>query len=189
MVEQHYRWDFIGLSTDQKPTPETSPKVVDGSTFYCADNSKLYVYCTNNWYERKPLGGGGGGGGDTGFTKLSSSNYNYDSGSGEFDSIDPFTLTTDIYLLEPNTSIYIDETEGVVTYSNPTLISVVTEDNICGICFVTQAADEYYEITIEDNERTSVSSYVIRNNEIEAETFTFTLLDDTTVEKTVLTTA
>lgn len=62
MVEQHYRWDFIGLSTDQKPTPQTSPKVVDGSTFYCADNSKLYVYCTDNWYERKPLGGGGGGG-------------------------------------------------------------------------------------------------------------------------------
>lgn len=58
---QHYRWDFIGLSTDTKPTPQTSPKVVDGSTFYCADNSKLYVYCTNNWYERKPLGGGGGG--------------------------------------------------------------------------------------------------------------------------------
>lgn len=63
MVEQHYRWDFIGLSTDVKPTPATSEKVVDGSTFYCADNSKLYVYCTNNWYERKPLGGGGGGGG------------------------------------------------------------------------------------------------------------------------------
>ena len=64
MVAQHYRWDFIGLSTDTKPTPETSEKVVDGSTFYCADNSKLYVYCKNNWYERKSLGGGGGGGGD-----------------------------------------------------------------------------------------------------------------------------
>lgn len=60
MVAQHYRWDFIGLSTDVKPTPETSEKVVNGSTFYCADNSKLYIYCTNNWYERKPLGGGGG---------------------------------------------------------------------------------------------------------------------------------
>lgn len=60
MVTQHYRWDFIGLSTDVKPTPETSEKVVDGSTFYCADNSKLYIYCTDNWYERKPLGDGGG---------------------------------------------------------------------------------------------------------------------------------
>ena len=61
MVKQHYRWDFIQLSTDEKPTPETSEKVTDGSTFYCSDTSKLYVYCKDNWYERKPLGGGGGG--------------------------------------------------------------------------------------------------------------------------------
>lgn len=60
MVEQRYRWDFIGLSTDTKPTPETSPKVVDGSTFYTSDDSKLYVWCTNDWYEKKPIGGGGG---------------------------------------------------------------------------------------------------------------------------------
>lgn len=58
----HYRWDFIGLSTDTKPTPETSEKVVDGSTYYCSDNSKLYVWYKTQWYERKPLGGGGGGG-------------------------------------------------------------------------------------------------------------------------------
>ena len=63
MVAQKYRWDFIGLSTDQKPTPATSDKVVDGSTFYCSDNSKLYVFCKDTWYERKALGGGGGGGG------------------------------------------------------------------------------------------------------------------------------
>lgn len=59
VTDNHYRWDFIGLSTDQKPTPATSDKVVDGSTFYCSDNSKLYVYCKDNWYERKALGGGG----------------------------------------------------------------------------------------------------------------------------------
>ena len=64
MVNNHYRWDFIGLSTDTKPTPETSEKVVDGSTFYCSDTSKLYVFCQGTWYERKSLGGGGGGGGD-----------------------------------------------------------------------------------------------------------------------------
>ena len=62
MVNNHYRWDFIGLSTDDKPTSETSEKVVNGSTFYCSDTSKLYVYCDGTWYERKPLGGGGGGG-------------------------------------------------------------------------------------------------------------------------------
>ena len=61
VTDNHYRWDFIGLSGETKPTPATSEKVVDGSTFYCADNSKLYVYCTDDWYERKPLGGGGGG--------------------------------------------------------------------------------------------------------------------------------
>lgn len=55
-----YRWDFIGLSTFTKPTPETSEKVVNGSTYYCSDTSKLYVWCKDNWYERKPLGGGGG---------------------------------------------------------------------------------------------------------------------------------
>lgn len=59
VTDNHYRWDFIGLSTDTKPTPATSEKVVDGSTYYESDTSKLYVYCTDDWYERKPLGGGG----------------------------------------------------------------------------------------------------------------------------------
>lgn len=57
VTDNHYRWDFIGLSTDDKPTPATSEKVVDGSTFYCSDNSKLYVYCKDQWYEKE--GGGG----------------------------------------------------------------------------------------------------------------------------------
>ena len=59
VTDNHYRWDFIGLSTDEKPTPATSPKVVDGSTFYCSDNSKLYVYCKTQWYEKTATGGGG----------------------------------------------------------------------------------------------------------------------------------
>lgn len=58
MVAQHYRWDFIGLSTDVKPTPATSEKVVDGSTFYCSDNSKLYVFYKDQWYEKTVTGGG-----------------------------------------------------------------------------------------------------------------------------------
>lgn len=70
VTNNHYRWDFIGLSTDEKPTPATSPKVTDGSTFYCSDTSKLYVYCKDNWYERKPLGGGGGGGSYTAGTGI-----------------------------------------------------------------------------------------------------------------------
>ena len=61
MVDKiHYRWDFIGLSTDTKPTPAESPKVVNGSTYYESDTSKLFVFYKDTWYERKPLGGGGG---------------------------------------------------------------------------------------------------------------------------------
>lgn len=45
------RWDFIGLSTDSKPTA-TSNKVVDGSTFYEVDTSKLYIWVNNEWYEK-----------------------------------------------------------------------------------------------------------------------------------------
>lgn len=58
MVAQHYRWDFIGLSTDTKPTASDLPKVVDGSTFYCSDNSKLYVWYNDQWYEKTVSGGG-----------------------------------------------------------------------------------------------------------------------------------
>lgn len=60
MVDKiHYRWDFIGLSTDSKPTSSTSPKVVDGSTYYEANTSKLYVWYNDQWYEKEAIGGGG----------------------------------------------------------------------------------------------------------------------------------
>lgn len=45
------RWDFIGLSTESKPT-STSNKVVDGSTFYEADTSKLFIWTKDRWYEK-----------------------------------------------------------------------------------------------------------------------------------------
>lgn len=41
------REDFIGLSTDTKRT-----NVANGSTFYCADNSKAYVFLNGTWYEK-----------------------------------------------------------------------------------------------------------------------------------------
>lgn len=85
VTDNHYRWDFIGLSTDVKPTPQTSEKVVDGSTFYCSDTSKLYVFCNNTWYERKPLGGGGGG---TTYT------------AGEGITIDDDTISADLEVLQ-----------------------------------------------------------------------------------------
>jgi len=46
------RWDFLGLSSEDKPTPTTSKKVVDGSTFYEADTSKLYFWTQGQWYEK-----------------------------------------------------------------------------------------------------------------------------------------
>ena len=45
------RWDFIGLSTDTKPTPATSSHVVDGSTFFEADTSKLF-WTKDQWYRK-----------------------------------------------------------------------------------------------------------------------------------------
>ena len=58
MVTQHYRWDFIGLSTDTKPD-SSNPKVANGSTYYESDTSKLYVWYNDRWYEKTATGGGG----------------------------------------------------------------------------------------------------------------------------------
>lgn len=61
MVDKiQYRWDFIGLSTDTKPTPDTNDRVANGSTFYCSDNSTLFVWYKDQWYEKTVSGGGGG---------------------------------------------------------------------------------------------------------------------------------
>lgn len=58
VTDNHYRWDFIQLSTDEKPTPATSPKVADGSTLYTSDDSKLYIWYKDQWYEKEVAGGG-----------------------------------------------------------------------------------------------------------------------------------
>ena len=50
-VQTKTRWDFIGLSSESKPTA-TDPKVVDGSTYYEADTSKLYFWVKDKWYEK-----------------------------------------------------------------------------------------------------------------------------------------
>lgn len=51
-ILKNTRWDFIGLSTDSKPTPATSKLVVNGSTYYEADTSKLYFWVNNQWYNK-----------------------------------------------------------------------------------------------------------------------------------------
>lgn len=46
------RWDFIGLSSDTKPTPEEDNRVTLGSTFYEADTSRLYFWTNDQWYRK-----------------------------------------------------------------------------------------------------------------------------------------
>lgn len=50
-TENKTRWDFIGLSSDEKPTI-TNSKVTDGSTYYEADTSKLYFWTKDQWYQK-----------------------------------------------------------------------------------------------------------------------------------------
>lgn len=53
-IQNKTRWDFIGLSTESKPTSANS-YVTNGSTFYEADTSKLYFYTDGTWYEKTSL--------------------------------------------------------------------------------------------------------------------------------------
>lgn len=52
-MEQKYRWDFLGLSSETKPT-STNENVTDGSTYFEVDTSKMYVWYKNQWYEIFP---------------------------------------------------------------------------------------------------------------------------------------
>lgn len=115
MVSQKYRWDFIGLSTDEKPTSATSEKVVNGSTYYCSDTSKLYVYCDGTWYERKALGGGGGGG-TSDFNDLSNRpKYNGSdmTGSTNIPEVKTYTAGSNVAISDQNVISATD-----TTYSN-----------------------------------------------------------------------
>ena len=43
----NFRFDYLGLSSEDKPS-----EVVNGSTFYEVDTSKLYIYYKGTWYEQ-----------------------------------------------------------------------------------------------------------------------------------------
>lgn len=47
MIIEKTRYDYIGLSTDTKPSTATN-----GSTFYAVDTSKLYFLYKGTWYEK-----------------------------------------------------------------------------------------------------------------------------------------
>jgi len=118
MVAQKYRWDFVGLSTDVKPTADTSQKVVDGSTYYCSDTSKLYVWCKDNWYERKPLGGGGGGGGS--YTAGNGIDITDDTISVDTDTIQPKLTAGSNVTISDNTISATDTTYNAFTGTDGT---------------------------------------------------------------------
>lgn len=63
---QRLKWNFKGLSTDTKPTPEESYKVTNGSTYFCVDTSELYIFLDGQWWLQKK-----GGGGVSDYTQLS----------------------------------------------------------------------------------------------------------------------
>lgn len=115
MVEQHYRWDFIGLSTDVKPTPATSEKVVNGSTFYCSDNSKLYVWYKTQWYEKTATGGGG---------------TSYTAGDGI--TISDNTISVDTTTIQPKltagTNVSIDNETNTISATDTTYSNFVGTD-------------------------------------------------------------
>ena len=54
MSEFKTRFDYLGLSTESKPTA----KAVNGSTFKEVDTSKDYIYYKEEWYEKVKSGGG-----------------------------------------------------------------------------------------------------------------------------------
>lgn len=136
MVSQKYRWDFIGLSTDTKPTSETSEKVVNGSTYYCSDTSKLYVYCDGTWYERKPLGGGGGGG-TSNFNDLSNRpKYNGSemTGSTNIPEVKNYTAGTNVSISDQNVISATD-----TTYTAGTNVSI-SDQNVISATDTTYSA-------------------------------------------------
>lgn len=161
MVNNHYRWDFIGLSTDEKPTPETSEKVVNGSTFYTSDDSKLYVWCDGEWYEKIVSGGGGGGSdinvvqttgqsttdvmsqkavtdaiaaipaGGDAFTELTSADNNYPADNP--DGIAVWLLPLGLYKFAASVKVYlVSGVQLTATTYNPLYIGVMM-DNVAGI--------------------------------------------------------
>lgn len=45
-MDMNFRFDFLGLSTEDKPTTN----LVNGTTFYEVDTMKFYIYYKGTWY-------------------------------------------------------------------------------------------------------------------------------------------
>ena len=139
VTENHYRWDFIGLSTDEKPTPATSEKVVDGSTYYTSDDSKLYVFCKDQWYEKIPIGGGGGGGGDepAGDGVITA----YNSETGEITGTGFGSTAGKVYMLDRDTHSYIEQDVKSWTSTKITLTTPLDLEHLEGTTSIVALLD------------------------------------------------
>ena len=156
MVAQHYRWDFYGLSTDSKPTA-TDPKVANGSTYYEADTSKLYVWYNDQWYEKEAGGGelpiasaetlggvkvgdglsiteGGvlsasGGGGEAGaFKELTSADYNYPADNPT--DIAVWLLPRGLYYVTNSNMTIRLSSSSYFTYGSTFMVTDIPSDNV-----------------------------------------------------------
>ena len=213
VTDNHYRWDFIQLSTDTKPTAATSDKVADGSTLYTSDDSKLYVWYKDQWYEKTATGGGGGGGG---ITELTADDFDFPADnptgvalwnlkSGTYHNNTDSTIK--LYYSSNNPYVYVNlgsNTSFTVLFkSNSTSISEVGVDDYSNIQMIRANANGtglVYSLVgfnkVADNLTTNLGGYyaldahqgyVLKGylDAILTETFTFTLTDGTTVTKNI----
>lgn len=119
VTDNHYRWDFIQLSTDVKPTPATSPKVADGSTLYTSDDSKLYIWYKDQWYEKEATGGGGGG---EAVITLTSDDFDYPTADPQ--GIALWNLDTGVYTIggSGTLKLYYNSIQSVNAYSGDSFL-------------------------------------------------------------------
>lgn len=214
VTDNHYRWDFIQLSTDTKPTPATSPKVADGSTLYTSDDSKLYIWYKTQWYEKTSTGGGGGG---EVVKTLSKEDYDFPTDNPV--GIALWQLDEGIYKLSE------DGTSIIYNAANPSVFKITRNagesflvlKKANGSVYMYDEVDDYQRprlvwsakngatggtiATIKDSEITTSLTQTIAGitvldgtvgknlkdliDAIQTETFTFTLTDGTTVTKNI----
>ena len=208
MVEQHYRWDFIGISTDSKPTPATSEKVVDGSTYYTSDNSKLYVWYKDQWYEKTATGGGG----SDGIIELTADDYDYPTADPQ--GIALWNLDTGIYKIGGSTTLklYYNSIQSTSGYAGGSFL-ILHHGTKASIYWYDSSTDApTYILAKETFSGGAWSNFILKKNiidnltspdtsaplsanqgyvlkglidAIQTETFTFTLTDGTTVTKNI----
>lgn len=149
VTENHYRWDFIGLSTDQKPGSD-NPKVTDGSTFYCSDNSKLYVWYNDQWYEKTATGGGG---------------TTYTAGDGIDITEDTISVDTETIQEKLTAGTGIDITDNTISATGGEVIHQLTADDYNWNTLTNSAEEPYNSVALW---KLDSGFYSLSSNQIQA---------------------